>query len=269
MKKIGFIDVIKERNIYTDKKVSLLARLMTYFLSFVLLFFLFFLFVERYTSKFWFSVFIAASCSFVIAAWFILFTKNKYTAEMNIKKSNYLQKKRIENLYLLSENEISDLSLQILLQKIENAKIVRNGAFLFCNGIPISFMNIGTRKISSCGKINMFLNMGYRKVIAVCTEEQKREIEKIYTDSVEFFITDTEIAQNYNFLEYDFQIKNKFNILSIFNNKTASAFIRLSVICAVLGLICGNMRYFGGICIVFCIMGSAIKTVSTLLKVRK
>lgn len=269
MNKIGFIDIVKERNMYTDKKTSVLARLMTYLLSFVLLFCLLFFVVYRYTSKFWFSVFIAAVFSVIFAVSFITFTKNKYKEEMIIKKSEYFRKKRIENLYLLSENEISELSLRILSQNFENAKIVKEGAFIFCNGMPVIFMNIGTRDINRCGKIKMFLNMGYTKVIAICTEEQKRETEKIYSENVEMFITENEIAQNFNFLEYDFQIKNKPDILSVFNNKTASVFMRLSVIFTVWGLISGKMKYFGGICIAFCLMGAAIKTVATLIKVRK
>lgn len=269
MKDVRFIDLIRERNMYTDKKVSVFARLTTYFLSFVLLFFFLLFVIIHYTSNFWFSVFISAIFTFVFATWIILATKQKYIAEMESKKNEYSLKRRTENLYLLSDSEIEDFALKSILKALNGTSVEQSGVIRLCNGNPVVLMILGMREINQCDKIKMYLNMGYDKVIAVCTQKQKNILQKYYSENISLIITDTEIAADFDCLEYTPESKPEFDILSVLNAKTASAFIKLSTLFAVLWLLSGKMRYFGGICFIFGIIGIALKIISCNLTVRK
>lgn len=188
---------------------------------------------------------------------------------MDSKKSEYSLKKRTENLYLLSDNEIEDFALKTVSKAFNGTTPEQKGSIRFFNGNPVVIMILGMRELNQCDKIKMYLNMGYDKVIAVCTQKQKNILQKYYSKNISLIITDTEIAADFDCLEYTPESKPKFDILSVLNDKTASVFIRLSTLFAVLGLLSGKMRYFGGMCFVFCIIGIALKIISGKITVRK
>lgn len=261
MKTPEFIEILKERNIYSNKKTSVFARLMTYFLSFVLLFFLLFFLIDKYTLNFWFSLIISFIFTLFISMRIVLFVKRKYLYEIKENKERFLLKRRTDNLYLLIEDEIKGLAFEVISKKCNGCAIEKRGAFLFCENKPVVFFNTGERSVLQCNKIKLFLNMGNDKIIAVCTEEQKKIIEKSYSSNIYKIIVDTEIAENFAFLDYGCDIREKFDIMSVFNAKTASVFIRLSVVFVTVGMLSGKMKYFGGICFVFCVIGVAIKTI--------
>lgn len=268
MKKVEFIEILKERNRYAEKKTSVFARLMTYFLSLVLLFFLLLFLINKFAMNFLFSLVISLVVTFFISMQIFLFIKRKYTNDIQSKKYKFLLQQRINNLYLLTEHEIKELALDVILKKCNKDKFEKQGAFFICDNYPIAFFIIGGKGIKQCCKIRMFMNMGYSKVIAVCSEEQKNMIEKLYPDKIYKIVTDTEIAEAFDFLEYYENIPVEFDILNIFNKKTASVFFRLSALFAVIGILSGNMKYFGGMCFVFCTISVSIKIIS-LVKARK
>ncbi len=183
MKRLEIIEIIKERDRYTDKKVSVFARLMTYFLSFVLLFFLLFILVNKYTSSFWFSLVISLVFTVFISMQVFVLVKRKYIHDIKTMGPGYLLQKRIDNLYLLSEDEMRRLACDIILKMCNADNFEEKGAFLLCGGNPVAFLNTGDKSIRQCGKIRMLMQMGYDKVIAVCTEEQRTFIQRQYPDN--------------------------------------------------------------------------------------
>ncbi len=264
MKQDSLISVIREYNKYTDKKVSIPARLTTYFLWFALLYCFMCILIYEQSEKFAFSLIMSAVLCVALSVWLIGKLKLRYIVLIEANREKYVLARRVRHLKLLSSQELEGFVRLFLQRRLCAKDIKRADVFLLCDGVPVIIIT-GDAGVE-CSKIKMVENFGYKHIIVICDTAGQKHINADYMGNIDKLFSLEDVVSEFDELDFEDTCVNRLNLSSMLNEKTAKLFLKLSFGAIVLAITFGGWKYFGGISVVFGLIGVAMQV---LIKTKK
>ena len=247
-----FVKTIKEYSEYGNKRKTKAGIILNiFFASSALLVVTSFVFAKISHNSV-FGIMMGAVLTFYAAIRISAEIKKYIAKNITSKKEKYYYNIKLARLYDLSQDEFNGLTLRCVKKLNPEINLIKDGIFYRSDNMYVVFLISADKKQTAEEKINMALNVGAEKIIAVCKDSSKENIKNKFGNKIKSIITETDIINDSPELDYaEVKQKNKMNFQKIFNAKNASKFIKLSVMCLLLSVVSVLKAYFIGLAIFF------------------